>query len=657
MDLDGDGRQEAVFSGRTWDNVNYRDFFARLSQRDGGLRFDQFHRLPVGELLVDPILLDPTVPASILSVVERDGTGDVLVRFSGPRLEASDIATLPGSTRPILLDDVDADGQVELLATVDGLVTLIDVTTGVVEWTAPIGYQYQHETLGAGQLDGDPALEVVLGDEAGEIGTILDGATRAVEWTFFGGFDGTPRVGEFDGDPGTREFVVVSAWGESTLFTATPFYSPVSSHDTGRAGSILVADMEGDGRDELILGAHNSGTIVAYSLPKWTARAIPFNFGDVQSLAIGQLDTDAAMEFAASGGLESTGPDYAWVVDSQSGELQFSQVDASGPHSTALLADLNADGMEDLAVATLGSEGGIVGGPLLYLVNPQSGRVERVEDDLLGWPWNEIGGALLMAHNLDADPQLELIIGGGYLYDPRLIVRDGVSLAQQYFATDNEDRGILRQHLIQFNGDGIPDIVAAVGSRLLVFDGANGATLWRSTPMTLRGEHTQLTVGNVDGDEAQEILVTTQGGITIFDALTQSLQSHTPMAQQALGISVERTNDSCLIVVLELDRLVRRDCAASAIVSERVYAVPDASLALVPEGSDGRIVLSDGERLYLQEGADVVARSTALGPLLGWDSRAAVKIEGDTVSVYTGDTLAFYRIDLSRSYLFGDGFE
>jgi hypothetical protein len=34
-----------------------------------------------------------------------------------------------------------------------------------------------------------------------------------------------------------------------------------------------------------------------------------------------------------------------------------------------------------------------------------------------------------------------------------------------------------------------------------------------------------------------------------------------------------------------------------------------------------------------------------------------VKIAGDTVTVYTGDALAFYRIDLTPDFLFGDGFE
>jgi hypothetical protein len=135
------------------------------------------------------------------------------------------------------------------------------------------------------------------------------------------------------------------------------------------------------------------------------------------------------------------------------------------------------------------------------------------------------------------------------------------------------------------------------------------------------------------------------------------LQAQIPMSATTLGLAVERTDDTCHIVVLELGRLVRRDCVLGTVESERTYAVPVVVLAVAPEGSDGRIVLSDGERLYLQDGADVVARSTALGPTLGWDSRGAVKIAGDTVTVYTGDALAFYRIDLTPDFLFGDGFE
>lgn len=668
VDLDGDGTNEVVVSGTTEPSGGWRgrSHFTVLKRVDGVFRL--VSRVPLArnetfvfsEMKQIPVALGQ--PGVFLASLQ-DENGGKLVVFEGPnfrRLRENVIGSrnIRGAIRPELfyvrgVKDIDADGDLEVLGSIGTNAQIRDLNSNAVVWTGAEGQQ----AVDAGQLDADPALEIVV---SGDVGTVLDGATLAVEWTYFGGFQGRPVLGEFDGDSSTQEFAIVGASDTTTVFASSPFYSPISDFKAMQTSRSVVYDMDGDGSDELISGTRPLSEIVAYRPWSWTVAYSHANpVLGVNDLSIGELDGDSSPEIVYGGGSGSGSPAILRIIDVSSDAVEYSAFDAMGPHSNVAVADVDGDGQLEAIYGPIESAAGREG-MRVSIADAATGEVLRTwTPDSTVRPFFDHWGPQLAAINLDADPQLEIVVASAFHLHPGVRVLDGLTWELQWEGLDVEglQRPLGALGSMFFNEDEVPDLLTSGSGRLLVWDGATGELLWKTDAFAIATPNTNVLAANIDEDPALEILVQNQTTVVAFDSRTRMLEWNLSPDETTIGVSVEGINEDCRIVTYGVSKLVRRLCSTREKSSERAYSLAPATFAKAVEDSLGELVISDGKTVVLQRGNTTYATTGDLGDGIGWNNRGAILRELGGPQLLMGDWSTVRRLALDSDFVFLSGFE
>ncbi|MBX9628391.1 MAG: putative Ig domain-containing protein [Gemmataceae bacterium] len=255
-------------------------------------------------------------------------------------------------------------------------------------------------------------------------------------------------VGDVDGD-GYGDAVMVTGPGAPTRFAvvsgkdnATVLVPPRApfegSEDFTGGGLVTAADLDGDGRAEIVLTPDFLGgpRVVAFAL--------------------------------RAGG----------AVDRVANFLGIEDINFRGG-CRAALGDVNADGAPDLAVTA-----GFPGGPRAALWDGKTllGTPTRLVADFFAFNGADVQtlryGAFVAAGDVDGDGFADLIFGGGPGGAPRVFVLSGkmvaagdvagaqaAPVANFYVAGDDRDRDGVRVGATDADGDGKADVVAGSGER------------------------------------------------------------------------------------------------------------------------------------------------------------------------------------------------
>jgi hypothetical protein len=266
--------------------------------------------------------------------------------------------------------DIDADGQVEIIlatSTTDatykgGTIRVYDGASHQVEWSIVIGNTFERiYAMDVGQVDDDPALEIVLGLNAYYEARIrtYDGATHLLEW-------------------------------ESADLT-----------DYG-ALHLLVSNVDADPVEEIAISLPNRHVLVFDGATPAVIFDSGILSGAVQDMDIGDVDDDSTPELA----ILTTATLYAFETGTWdlSGYVPFpdalsmtlANADLTGPGEVLILAD-----------------------------NPDGGMILRALDGTgygVLWEWQlaDEGPARVRAMEMDGDGDQEfVVIGGTYsMYGP-----------------------------------------------------------------------------------------------------------------------------------------------------------------------------------------------------------------------------------------------
>jgi len=284
---------------------------------------------PLGEHIGVPVYATPGIwpqpdGAPALAVVPWDH-GPVLVLDSATWAERWRTDAGAGSwARPEAID-VDGDGVLELLvADHDGVVRLYDMGVMRPRWRVDLGFGKHNAVPVHGDVDGDGVLE------------LLASTTDA-----------------------DSDLVLLRARDGRELRRWSGLGSPVAP--------AVLADLDDDGRDEILAGSRTAVHRVQGDGPVWSYRAGLDTWGDdirpIGPLVVANLDDDARTEVIATFGDGSLR-----VLDAQSGAFQWRfDTGSEAIEGGATVADVDGDGTAEVFIGSHGRY-------LYCLRSPRSGR-------------------------------------------------------------------------------------------------------------------------------------------------------------------------------------------------------------------------------------------------------------------------------------------
>jgi hypothetical protein len=488
-DLDGDGSPEIVASGCSWTCWV-------VESRIGSEYVETAGSLPAET--IDALALAGSSAWGGWAVVAV-GQGTLRIYPEGDPVPAASFAVGYAAVDDLEVADVDGDGHLEVVAVGDAGVWVRDLESGALESASPADVGV---ALSIGQADDDPALEIAVASGTGSL-VLLDGATLGVDWS-------EPTLGGRD---------------------------------------VLLVDLDGNGRDEVVTSALWSGNDVRAFDPRTSQLLFDVPLGDVPPLrlAAGDLTGDARPEIVVSddeyGGLH--------VLDGTDGHELWSLSRYDLVLNQMALADLDGDGSLELAWSTsFGPDLGHLG-----VSSPLTGETEWVSRDLQGGFPSLGGGAVT------GDARHELLATGidNDLDDsgPRLLTfraGDGRLLSSLPLPFDSELPPVFG--LAQLDGDAALELVILSRFRsgswpqdLRCLDARTLDPQWQ---VSLYGgfRFGPLALGDVDGDgETEAVLGGTFGVhsyVVSFDASTGFLRWASP----DLGLAA---NGFGLLALADLD--------------------------------------------------------------------------------------------------------
>jgi hypothetical protein len=399
---------------------------------------------------------------------------------------------------------------------------IIGTWTPQMEWTSTApGDTYTTPVIG--QLDADEQSEVVVANVSGVI-YVLDGLDGSVQWS--GGSLGaepmTAAIGDLDGDG--RAEVVGSGVGGTYAFRGdgTLLWSVGTqpSGNTSQCGAVGIADLEGDGKPEVILGSlildgmdgsvKGSGAYGSGAGHQWAA---PMGYA-------ADIDQDGTMEVVVGNALYRADGSTIWYNGQSDGFVA--------------VADFDPDEYGEIVVAREGT----------LRLQDHDGTVLWTRSGLTG---GTIGPPTVADFDNDGKPEIGVAGSGMY------VVVDGED-GSIIWRRDTKDfsSGFTGSAVFDFEGDGGAEVVYADEDNVWVFDGRNGETKLQESRHSSATCSEYPAIADVDNDGHAEIIYSSgvysgsETGVSVIGDAEDSWQSSRPVWNQH-AYSVTNVNEDSTI--------------------------------------------------------------------------------------------------------------
>lgn len=652
VDLDADGLQESVLSGRSVVSgfPNPHSTLYTLEEVGGQPQLTSALTLPQSVTFSGQLqrMRRSRAPERLVAALKLASGQIDLVSYGGKPLQEVARVRAPDGFVLQQLADVDRDGDIEALG-VDGRgfspgqgAMQVDLLTGQLQWQR--SGRFLH--VRAGALDADPGLELVLAPEPGWglSVQIVDGLTQQVEGSLPDAATGVPLIADFRNDLEPADLAMLQPDGLTRFYgLRTKGVRFLYSLSTGLLQAPLALDVDRDGREDLAGRDAATGRVRAWTRKgdAWTVLFdLPSPDPGSAALAIGRWNGASGPQLLEGVTAPSAGIDVLRLLDLDGGTERWRQTEDAGPHSATLIADLQGDGQDEYIAVSAGDSSGAT-----LVVRDAAGQLLLQRTPALRNRQVPEAVPVLATAQLDSDPQLELVIGGAEFRRGRVRVLDGLDGQEQWLSPQIGpfDAGVSSLALLDFNQDGTQDILAFAASQAHVLNGRTGAVL-RSTGFIEEAiiHKSAILVGNLDADAATEIAVQVNTQVVIYSsALFEERRFSLPLF--ARDLRLENGADGCQLIAIGGARLERIPCTGSTAVSSRTYPEVASYVGFVSD-SHGPLVLAANDRVLLDVPGQTTLSSAVLGPLLGYNHRGAVRARVDGVDVLLGTVNGVHRL-------------
>jgi hypothetical protein len=520
-DFDGDGKNEMLIGSSN----------AVYILRKLGASFQQSWVYPFD--VTDDSSQNGSEPVYSVAAHDIDGDGkqeiffskgNVLVRLDG--VNRREAARKPLRCLAMKLADVDRDGHMDLVCLASSgsyygslsKIVVLDPTTLAEKWSTPelnLG-----GTFAIGNVDHDAALEIVT---AG--GYVFDGQTHQNEWAYGQPFGSVVDVGDLDGD-GVDDIVGMVDWSAVRVYSAV-YKSPIWEYTPGwnDMDTLIVADADGDGKVEAIVGNGQWGEVFAIGYnttlagPELLWHIDSQNHG-VTSIAVGDVDGDGVRDVVWGTGASSSGRDDL-VVASFNPVIAIKWTSEDSPQLDGgfyggALARIGG-GASRLLFACPRTNSGYDGFRAIAL-DPATDTLSVSSEIGTNWANNHAFDIV----DYDHDNVDEMFIGTAQTYNGYFTAYDFSADTAEWQSPSTDFQTAMAVTHADMNGDGYPDLIGVTmgnsssspGPYLSVYDVHAQTLIWKSTGLS--GGAANVRVADLDHDGKPEIIVPGGTGLVIY---------------------------------------------------------------------------------------------------------------------------------------------
>jgi hypothetical protein len=396
--------------------------------------------------------------------------------------------------------------------------------------------------IALGQMDDDAGLEIALpGVSSSSPGTVVDWASHAVQWDQGQDFASWIDAADIDGD-GRDELIATEYWGGLVrAFDVETHLPKWSIAPPSTAGDIRVANLDCDGVPDLLIGSRNAWDLYAYDTAtrslKWT---VDLDASGVTGLMFADVTGDGWPEVVFAEGFNDSGGDHLMMVDPATQQVVTSTLHFDGPILGPVWGDLDGDGAPEILAASTSTDNRYAGGRLVAF-DGRTLRTRNVSDPLGG---THPGYALvdLKLRNTDPDPALEVVVPiENYPFSWIEIRKLG---ADGQFTRTWESPATPSVHGVEvadIDGDGNLEVIGATGwdKGVKAFDLGTQAVEWDSGTLTPGFRASRVSVLTAGGGAPHVVLLLEEGSIHIFDGVTK--QPLPPLAGVFMSLVPDET--------------------------------------------------------------------------------------------------------------------
>lgn len=645
-DVDADGRDDAVFLGLAGGPV----LFVAGRAPYGTLDIKSSQRVADDGAPVRTLAATIQGASRILTL----GSNGIVRLYGGWPLVEVATRTVEPNAMAAEIGDADGDGHADLVVLTASQILRYDLDSGALSGSLPVsGYA----SVALGQLDADPALEIILGGTAP--GRVLDGATFATDWSYVDPFGPHVVAGRFASDATTRWFGLDTTY---TLYRAAP-WSPLwsgSAHFTVTAAA--AGDLSGSGADALLVGTLHFAMAIDPSTHQEIWQRGPV-YGGVERIAAADLNGTGAKQVLYASG---EGSESLTLIDIASPLPSWAHRVPTGCFKSVALGDVDADGRVELVTAAQGEHFGT-----LAIFDAESGK-EKWRNAIT---IDESAPFFLAGHHIELLPResgagMSILFAGESRSRGRATVANGVTMHAERLLPDDRDpmnvRRVVRSATLDFNGDGTRDYAFATealedfpaGAKIYVYSGTDSRLLWESPVLgpSLATVHNLFAIPQDDGDT--ELVIALQDGLRAFSAasglLTWSLgaplDGATWIAQGVSGPEILLFSAAGGVTVLDYaTRTPQRGFTLPAPL--RAVAAPKGDASLLIAASNGRLLQVDGISGAIGATAEVFdSMDQPMQPL----ATLARSQTSWLIAAATDHQLARFRLDLDDRVFHGE---